>query len=190
MGHGAADPLVAAVLLDVSNPLLTLRHDLCSLQVEMFVDHLQTHDTAVVNHRAAQPRNHSAPSQSQPMLSWSTSLEPYTRMSFVALLITTHCILISWINIYQMAFLLSIFISISKLESMTSSERHCKRLLFIAWMHDIIPFYKLGSNLGELYFQISQQQKRLIWASAQSFTCLVHHDSVWLWGCPATINWV
>lgn len=42
MGHGAADPLVAAVLLDVGDPLLTLRHDLCSLQVEMFVDHLKT----------------------------------------------------------------------------------------------------------------------------------------------------
>lgn len=41
MGHGAADPLVTAVLLDVSDPLLTLTHDLCSLQVEVFVDHLQ-----------------------------------------------------------------------------------------------------------------------------------------------------
>lgn len=40
MGHGAADPLVAAVLLDVSNPLFTLRHDLRSLQVEMLMDHL------------------------------------------------------------------------------------------------------------------------------------------------------
>jgi len=43
VGHGAAHPLVAAVLLDVRDPLLTLRHDLCSLQVEVFVDHLQTH---------------------------------------------------------------------------------------------------------------------------------------------------
>ncbi len=50
MGHGAADPLVAAVLLDVSNPLLTLTHDLCSLQVEVFVDHLQTHDSTVFKH--------------------------------------------------------------------------------------------------------------------------------------------
>lgn len=41
MGHGAADPLVAAVLLDVGNPLLTLRHDLCALQVEVLVDHLR-----------------------------------------------------------------------------------------------------------------------------------------------------
>lgn len=54
MGHGAANPLVAAVLLDVSNPLLTLRHDLCSLQVEVFVDHLQTHDTTVLNHKATE----------------------------------------------------------------------------------------------------------------------------------------
>lgn len=46
MGHGAAHPLVAAVLLDVSDPLLALRHDLGSLQVEVFVDHLQTNDTA------------------------------------------------------------------------------------------------------------------------------------------------
>lgn len=43
MGHGATDPLVAAVLLDVSDPLLTLGHDLCSLQVEVLVDHLRTH---------------------------------------------------------------------------------------------------------------------------------------------------
>ena len=50
VGHGAAHPLVAAVLLDVSDPLLTLRHDLYSLQVEMFVDHLQTQNT-MFNHR-------------------------------------------------------------------------------------------------------------------------------------------
>lgn len=43
MGHGAAHPLITAVLLDVGDPLLTLTHDLCSLQVEVFVDHLQTH---------------------------------------------------------------------------------------------------------------------------------------------------
>lgn len=47
MGHGAANPLVAAVLLDVSDPLLTLRHDLCSLQVEVFMDHLQTHNNTI-----------------------------------------------------------------------------------------------------------------------------------------------
>lgn len=41
VGHGAANPLVAAVLLDVGDPFLTLTHDLCSLQVEVFVDHLQ-----------------------------------------------------------------------------------------------------------------------------------------------------
>ena len=57
VGHGATDPLVTAILLDVSNPLFTLRHNLCSLQVEMFVDHLQTHDTTVVNHRAREQRN-------------------------------------------------------------------------------------------------------------------------------------
>lgn len=51
MGHGAANPLVTAVLLNVSDPLLTLTHDLCSLQVEVFVDHLQTHDTTLFNHR-------------------------------------------------------------------------------------------------------------------------------------------
>lgn len=44
VGHGAPDPLVTAVLLDVSDPVLTLSHDLCSLQVEMFMDHLQTQD--------------------------------------------------------------------------------------------------------------------------------------------------
>ena len=38
--HGATHPLVAAVLLDVGDPLLTLTHDLCPLQVEVFVDHL------------------------------------------------------------------------------------------------------------------------------------------------------
>lgn len=43
MGHGAAHPLIAAILLDVGDPLLTLTHDLRSLQVEVFVDHLQTH---------------------------------------------------------------------------------------------------------------------------------------------------
>lgn len=42
--HGAAHPFVAAVLLDVGDPLLTLTHDLRSLQVEVFVDHLQSHD--------------------------------------------------------------------------------------------------------------------------------------------------
>lgn len=42
VGHGAAHPLVAAVLLDVRDPFLTLTHDLCPLQVEVFVDHLQT----------------------------------------------------------------------------------------------------------------------------------------------------
>lgn len=46
MGHGAANPLVAAVLLDVSDPLLTLTHDFCPLQVEVFVDHLK-HDDSV-----------------------------------------------------------------------------------------------------------------------------------------------
>lgn len=40
MGHGAAHSLVTAVLLDVCDPLLTLRHDLYPLQVEVFVDHL------------------------------------------------------------------------------------------------------------------------------------------------------
>lgn len=40
MGHGAADPLVAAVLLNVGDPFLTLTHDLCPLQEEVFVDHL------------------------------------------------------------------------------------------------------------------------------------------------------
>lgn len=40
VGHGAAHPLVAAVLLDVGDPLLTLTHDLRPLQVEVFVDHL------------------------------------------------------------------------------------------------------------------------------------------------------
>lgn len=40
MGHGAADSLVAAVLLNVADPFLTLTHDLCPLQVEVFVDHL------------------------------------------------------------------------------------------------------------------------------------------------------
>lgn len=45
MGHGAANPLVAAVLLDVGDPLLTLTHDFGPLQVEVFVDHLQTHMT-------------------------------------------------------------------------------------------------------------------------------------------------
>lgn len=45
MGHGAADPLVAAVLLNVGDPFLTLTHDLCPLQVEVFVDHLH-HNTA------------------------------------------------------------------------------------------------------------------------------------------------
>lgn len=43
MGHGAANPLVAAVLLDVGDPFLTLTHDFGSLQVEVFVDHLQSH---------------------------------------------------------------------------------------------------------------------------------------------------
>lgn len=41
MGHGAADPFVAAVLLNVGDPFLTLTHDLCPLQVEVFVDHLR-----------------------------------------------------------------------------------------------------------------------------------------------------
>lgn len=40
MGHGAADPLVTTVLLDVGDPLLTLTHDFRSLQVEVFVNHL------------------------------------------------------------------------------------------------------------------------------------------------------
>lgn len=35
--HGPAHPLVAAVLLDVGDPLLTLRHDLHSLQVKVLV---------------------------------------------------------------------------------------------------------------------------------------------------------
>lgn len=39
--HGATDPLVAAVLLNVGDPLVTLGHDLRSLQVEMLVDHLE-----------------------------------------------------------------------------------------------------------------------------------------------------
>lgn len=46
VGHGAAHPLVAAVLLDVGDPVLTLSHDLCSLQVEMFMDHLRTHKSS------------------------------------------------------------------------------------------------------------------------------------------------
>lgn len=41
MGHGPAYPFVTAVLLDVCYPLLTLSHDLHSLQVKMFVDDLQ-----------------------------------------------------------------------------------------------------------------------------------------------------
>lgn len=45
MGHGAADPLVAAVLLDVCDPFLTLTHYLRPLQVEVFVDHLPRHNT-------------------------------------------------------------------------------------------------------------------------------------------------
>lgn len=40
VGHGAAHPLVAAVLLDVCDPLLTLTHDLRPLQVKVLVDHL------------------------------------------------------------------------------------------------------------------------------------------------------
>ena len=41
VGHGAAHPLVAAVLLDVCDPVLTLRHHLPPLQVEVLVDHLR-----------------------------------------------------------------------------------------------------------------------------------------------------
>lgn len=44
VGHGASHPLIAAVLLDVGDPVLTLTHDLCPLQVEVLVDHLQSHD--------------------------------------------------------------------------------------------------------------------------------------------------
>lgn len=51
MGHGAAHPLIAAVLLDVGDPLLALTHDLRSLQVEVFVDHLQTHSVKTVTTR-------------------------------------------------------------------------------------------------------------------------------------------
>ena len=40
--HGPAHPLVAAVLLDVGDPLLTLRHDLHSLQVKVFVYNLES----------------------------------------------------------------------------------------------------------------------------------------------------
>ena len=40
MGHGAAHSLVTAVLLDVCDPLLTLRHDFHPLQVEVLVYHL------------------------------------------------------------------------------------------------------------------------------------------------------
>lgn len=54
VGHGAADPLVAAVLLDVQDPLLTLRHDLRPLQVKVFVDHLRSHDRGV-SHMSEQP---------------------------------------------------------------------------------------------------------------------------------------
>lgn len=54
VGHGAAHPLVAAVLLDVQDPLLTLRHDLRPLQVKVFVDHLQSHDRGV-SHMSEQP---------------------------------------------------------------------------------------------------------------------------------------
>jgi hypothetical protein len=39
--HGPAHPLVTAVLLDVCNPLLTLGHELNSLQVKMFVYNLE-----------------------------------------------------------------------------------------------------------------------------------------------------
>lgn len=41
MGHSPAYPFVAAVLLYVRYPLLTLSHDLHSFQVKMFVDDLQ-----------------------------------------------------------------------------------------------------------------------------------------------------
>lgn len=39
--HSSAYPLITAVLLDVSNPLLTLGHDLNSFQVKMFVYNLK-----------------------------------------------------------------------------------------------------------------------------------------------------
>ena len=41
VGHGPANPLVTAVLLDVSNPLLTLGHDLHSFQVKVFMYNLK-----------------------------------------------------------------------------------------------------------------------------------------------------
>lgn len=58
MGHSPAYPFVAAVLLYVCYPLLTLRHDLHSFQVKMFVDDLQEN---IPNERTACslfPKNH------------------------------------------------------------------------------------------------------------------------------------
>lgn len=40
--HGPANPLITAVLLDVSNPLLTLGHDLNSFQVKVFMYNLKS----------------------------------------------------------------------------------------------------------------------------------------------------
>lgn len=51
VGHGAAHPLVAAVLLDVCDPLLTLTHDLRPLQVEVLVNHLAGQE-GVENHQS------------------------------------------------------------------------------------------------------------------------------------------
>lgn len=52
MRHGSADSLIAAVLLNITDPALALRHDLRSLHIEVPMDHLQayTHTVSVKKH--------------------------------------------------------------------------------------------------------------------------------------------
>lgn len=57
MRHGSADSLIAAVLLNITDPALALRHDLHSLHIEVPMDHLHayTHMVSVKKHIISVP---------------------------------------------------------------------------------------------------------------------------------------